>query len=67
MLTKAEVAAWYQRLKFSDSTRTVIDHVRHSDAARMIGGGALVVFKNPTTMTVTPPLFPPQGTRRYMT
>ena len=39
MLTEAEVAVWYQRLKFSDSTRTIIDHVRHSDPARRVGGG----------------------------
>ena len=39
MLTEAELAAWYQRLNFSESTRTVIDQVRHSDPARRVGGG----------------------------
>ena len=39
MLTEAELAAWYQRLNFSESTRTVIDQVRRSDPARRVGGG----------------------------
>ena len=39
MLTEAELAAWYQRLNFSESTRTVIDQVRYSDPARRVGGG----------------------------
>ena len=39
MLTEAELAAWYQRLNFSESTRTVIDQVRHSNPARRVGGG----------------------------
>jgi hypothetical protein len=34
MLTEAELAAWYQRLNFSESTRAVIDQVRRSDPAR---------------------------------
>jgi len=39
MLTEAELAAWYQRLNFSESTRTLIDHVRGSEPARRVGGG----------------------------
>ncbi len=39
MLTEAELAAWYQRLNFSESTRAVIDRVRRSDPARRVGGG----------------------------
>jgi putative transposase len=39
MLTEAELAAWYQRLNLSESTRTVIDQVRHSAPARRVGGG----------------------------
>ena len=39
MLTEAELAAWYERLNFSESTRAVIDQVRLSDPARRVGGG----------------------------
>lgn len=39
MFTETEVAAWYERLNFSDSTRTVIDQVRCSNPARRVGGG----------------------------
>ena len=39
MLTEAELAAWYQRLNLGESTRTIIDQVRHSDPARRVGGG----------------------------
>jgi TnsA endonuclease N terminal len=39
MLTETELAAWYERLNFSESTRAVIDQVRLSDPARRVGGG----------------------------
>ena len=39
MLTEAELSAWYQRLNFSEATRTIIDQVRRSDPARRVGGG----------------------------
>ena len=39
MLTEADLAAWYQRLNLGESTRTIIDQVRHSDPARRVGGG----------------------------
>jgi putative transposase len=39
MLTETELAAWYERLSFSESTRAVINQVRLSDPARRVGGG----------------------------
>jgi putative transposase len=39
MLNENELAAWYERLNFSEPARTVIDRVRCSDPARRVGGG----------------------------
>ena len=39
MLNENDLAAWYQRLNFSEPARTVIDRVRCSDPARRVGGG----------------------------
>ena len=39
MLNETELAAWYERLNFSEPARTVIDRVRCSDPARRVGGG----------------------------
>jgi hypothetical protein len=47
-------------------TAPVISCVADVDRVDNIGGGALVTFANPAQMTATPPVIPPQGTRRYM-
>jgi putative transposase len=39
MLNENELAAWYQRLNFSEPAGTLIDQVRCSDPARRVGGG----------------------------
>ena len=39
MLTEPDLAAWYQRLSFSESARAVIDQVRRSNPSRRVGGG----------------------------
>jgi hypothetical protein len=39
MLNENDLAAWYQRLNFSEPARTVIGRVRCSDPAHRVGGG----------------------------
>jgi transposase InsO family protein len=39
MLSRDELAVWYERLRLPAETRAIIDRIRSSDPARRVGGG----------------------------